>query len=142
MNAVTPYSAFGDVNPENPADLGWPATLPLEVAMRTAPIKTICEAYKISESEWEALRRNPLFLADLAAAVEMLKREGMSFKAKAKLQAEALLQTSWQLIQDPETPAAVKLDGIKSTVRWAGLEPRGKEDGANGNALNIQINLG
>ena len=110
--------------------------------MKTAPIRTICEAYRISEEDWETLRRNPLFLADVAHAMEQLKNEGMRFKAKARLQAEALLQTSWTLIHDPETPAAVKLDGIKSTVRWAGLEPRGKEDGAGGNALNIQINLG
>lgn len=142
MNAVTPYSAFGDVNPENPADLGWPATLPLEVAMRTAPIKTICEAYKISESEWEALRRNPLFLADVRMAMESLKTDGMRFRSKARLQAEALLQTSWKLIHDPETPAAVALEGIKSTVRWAGLEPKGKDGGDTGNNLNIQINLG
>lgn len=141
MNAVTPFSAFGDLNPDNPADLGWPATLPLEIAMRTAPIRDICEAYKISREEWDALSKNPLFLADVAHAVETLKTDGMRFKAKAKLQAEALLQTTWTLIHDPETPAAVKLDGIKSTVRWAGLEPKGGAEGGGGNNLQINIQL-
>lgn len=144
MNALTPtssFSAFNESNPENPAQLGWPATLPLEVAMRSAPIRTICEAYNINREEWEQLRANPLFLADVAAAVETLKKEGMSFKAKAKLQAEAMLQTSWNLVHDTETPASVKADMIKATVRWAGLEQSKSDQGA-GNNLNIQINLG
>ena len=140
MNALAPILP---VNPDDPAYLGYPATLPIEIAMRSSPLRTICEDYGITRDEWERLRQDPVFIQDVSAAVKALKEDGVSFKLKARLQADALLKTSWTLIHDNATPAPVRADLIKSTVKWAGLEPKAGEGGATGgNALNIQINLG
>lgn len=133
--------------PDNPALLGYPPTLPIEVALRTAPIKTICEAYKISREEWEQLRVHPLFIADVQAAMQTLKEEGMSFTVKARLQAEELLKTSWQMIQSMATPPTVRADLIKFTIRAAGLDKSAEKVSQQDPArfapqLNIQINLG
>jgi len=117
-----PSRTITPLNPSDPARLGYPATLPLELAMRTSSTRAICEDYGITEEEWECIRHEPLFLDDLKRAVEMLKEEGMSFKVKAKLQAEEILKTSWRLIHDPTTPPNVRADLIKSTVRWAGYD--------------------
>lgn len=131
--------------PANPADIGYPATLPIELALRTSSLRDICDAYGIDRTEWDALRVNPVFVADLTAAVEMVRKEGMSFKLKARMQSEHLLTTSWKMIHAPhdEVPPAVKADLLKFTVRAAGLseEKASTQAGANGNTLQIQINL-
>ncbi len=137
MNAVVAL-----LNPDDPATLGYPATLPVEVAMRTSTVQNICEAYHLSKDDWDALRRNPLFVADVIAASEALKKDGMSFKMKAKLQAEEILKTSWTMIQHQDTPANVRADLIKATVRWAGYDADPKGATGVGNNVKIVIDLG
>lgn len=132
-----------DYNPgKDPAAIGWPPTLPIEIALKTAPLNDIRDAYGYSLDEWSSLRDNQDFLSDLAAAVAMVKEEGMSFKLKARLQAEELLKTSWRLIHAPidEVPSSVKADLIKATARWAGYDAK-DNGGSGGTQLAIQINL-
>lgn len=136
-------ATFNSYDPKrDPAAIGWPPTLPIEIALKTAPMAEIRDAYGFSAEEWMALKDNPEFLADLAAAVAMVKEEGMSFKLKARLQAEELLKTSWRLIHAPidEVPSSVKADLIKATARWAGYDAK-DNGGGQANSLNIQINL-
>lgn len=129
---------------EDPALLGWPATLPVEIALRVAPLKDICAAYDLSREDFEQLRQDPRFVEDVRLAVEMVKKEGMSFKLKARLQAEELLATSWKIIHSPgdTVPPAVRADLIKFTIRCAGLDASKDQAQAGSQApLNIQINL-
>lgn len=141
MNAVARNATF----PDNPSEIGlYPPTLPIEVALKVAPIPDICRAYGITKEQWEQLRDNPVFKADVLACHEALKKEGMSFKMKARLQAEELLKTSWRLIHasSDEVPPSVKADLIKFTIRAAGLEADPKAATSNANNLQININLG
>ncbi len=132
------------LNPSNPADIGsYPATLPVELALRVDTTQNICAAYGISQDEWNILRYDPVFQHDLAQAVEMVKKDGMSFKLKAQMQAEELLKTSWRMIHDKEdTPPSVRADLLKFTVRAAGYAEPAEKAGSNSNTLQIQINLG
>lgn len=141
---VTDLKSFLPVNPANPSELGYPVTLPIEIALRTAPIKTICEAYGLSREDWERLRQHPQFVKDVAAANEELKKDGMSFRMKARLQADELLKTSWRLIHssNDDVPPSVKADLIKFTIRAAGLEADKAANGNQQNNLQININLG
>ena len=137
-----PARTVAPVKPSDPSRLGYPVTLPIEIAMRTSSTRMVCEAYGITEEEWDIIRFDPTFLADLQRAVDMLKEEGMSFKVKAKMQAEELLQTSWRMIHNPMTPPAVAADLVKSTMKWAGHDvPAAQQVGA-GNGFSININLG
>jgi hypothetical protein len=112
------------------------------LALRSNPLNEILDSYNIGEAEWEVIRNDPSFIQDLARTVEQLKEDGAGFKTKAKLQAEALLQTSWKLIHDVLTPPAVKSDLIKHTVRWAGYEPKqSAEVGTQGTGFSISINF-
>lgn len=142
MNALTALDTFSQAR-RDPANLGYPPTLPLEVALKTAPLSQIQAEYGFSDEEWAALKHDPSFLADLAAAVDMLRKEGMSFKTKARLQAEELLKTSWRLIHAPadEVPSSVKADLIKATARWAGYDNKETAAGSSATALQININL-
>ena len=148
MGAVIPMDVFeqAGVIAGDPARLGWPATLPIEIALKTAPLAQIKDEYGYTDVEWEALRHDPVFLADLAQAVATVKQDGMSFKLKAKLQAEEILKTSWKMIHDSTgaTPSSVRADLIKSTMRWAGYDNKDAASAAGGqaNALQININLG
>lgn len=137
--ALEPVSARED----DPAGMGWPPTLPLEVAMKEMPLKDICASYGISKEDWIKLKDNPSFVAEVAGYIDMLKKEGVSFKLKAKLQAEELLKSSWKLIHDRtgDVPAQVKADLIKSTMRWAGYDAKEGAGGQTGTSLQIQINL-
>ena len=87
--------------------------------------------------------RSQLFLKKVESYRNEIREKGMTFKLKARAQAEELLTTSWTLIHNPDTSAAVKADLIKSTVKWGGLEP--KNDTAiegQGGGVKITINLG
>ena len=131
LPAVTPR---GD-----PAALGWPPTLPLEIALREHPVPELCASYGIDKDHWDRLRNDKGFQTAVVKYAEQLKTEGMGFRLKAQLQSEALLQKSWRIIHDPDTPAAVKADLIKSTWKAAG---HGNADApTQANAFQIQINL-
>ena len=135
--------ATGAVKPWDPALLGFPPMLPIELAMRVAPVPEVCRAYGIDKEEFIKLTNNPLFVQAYKSAQEMLQKDGMSFRLKAKIQAEELLKKSWQIIHSRDTPTTVKADLIKATIRWADYEPRGdSKGGLAGNAFQININLG
>lgn len=142
MNEIV--RSFG-TSSADPAEIGYPPSLPIEIALKTAPLPEIQKAYGFSDEAWQELRYDPIFLRDLKEAVELVKEEGMSFKLKAQLQADELLKSSWRLIHGPkeDVPASVKADLIKATMRWAGYEQKSAADALQGGtALNIQINLG
>lgn len=138
---ATHVSRFGD-----PAELGYPPTLPVEVALRTASIKDICASYGLTREDWDALREDPGFVAHVHRIHEAVQKDGgLGFKLKAQLQAEELLKTSWRLIHAPgaTVPPSVKADLIKFTIRAAGLDGS-KDQAANQTPtpnLSIQINL-
>ena len=88
-------------------------------------------------------RADPVFLKRVGDYREEIRDKGMTFRLKARAQAEELLTTSYLLIHDASVSPAVKADLIKSTVKWAGLEPRpDTPDAAGGNNVRITINLG
>lgn len=143
MNALTPVRYL---TPEDPSELGWPAAFPVEIALRVAPIKDICAAHNIDKARWDILRQDEGFVSVLDGYVKMLRQHGMSFKLKAMIQSEELLKTSFEIIHSPVTPAAVKADLIKNTIRIAGLDASIDQKAvANGGAgpgqNNFQINI-
>lgn len=128
----------------DPAMVPYPPMLPVELALRQHSVKTICEAYGIDSTEWSALKQNPVFLDDLKARVAELKRDGMTFRMKARLQAEEMLKKSWEMVHSPgdAVPPAVRADLIKFTIRAAGYD--GSKDqaaAAIAAGTNLQINL-
>lgn len=129
---------------KNPANVAWPATLPIELALKTASPQELREHYGYTDEEWQALRQNATFMTELAAAVENMKKDGMSFRAKCKLQGEALLETNWRLIHAPhgEVPATVKQKLMEATWRMAGYDSKDTAAAGQGSQFNIQINLG
>jgi hypothetical protein len=153
MNAITPIvdgnaaQSLREFNiaqtMSDPSRLSWPSSLPIELALKTASPQELRTHYGFSDEEWQALRENPVFIAELSAQCELMKKEGMGFKMKARLQAEAMLETSWRLAHAPssEVPANVKADLIKTTWRVAGFDNKEAAAGTSAAQFNIQINL-
>lgn len=129
------------VEMRNPADLGFPPMLPLELALQIAPAPQICAHYNISREQFAEIIKHPVFIKGYQEAVEQLKVDGMSFKMKARMQAEGFLATSFAMVTNPATSDAVRADLIKNTVRWAGYDAKAADTGT-GNSFAIQINLG
>lgn len=129
---------------ENPAKKGWTAALLVDVALRVDD-QTLCDTYDLQYHELDEIKNDPSFIVQLAAVQKELEKEGVSFRLKAQMQAEALLQTSWSLIHSAATPAAVKAGLIKDTVRWAGFDAppqAGAGGGRGGFSVNIVLNQG
>jgi hypothetical protein len=119
-----PAICYQDLVADPAATLGWPSSLPLELALRQKPAREICTDYGIDRHQYERLRADPHFQQAVRQAVEMLQQEGMAFKLKARAQAEEMLKTSWNLVHRPleEVSASVKAQLIMFTVRCAGLD--------------------
>lgn len=136
-----------DLAIQDPSKLGWPPMLPVELALRETSPRELCESYGIDQADWDRLRADPLFVAAVKQAVDELRHDGMSFKVKAKLQSEVLLQKSFEMINAPyeQVPANVKAQLIIHTVKVAGLDAS-RDQGAGAGAgviaaLKIEIQL-
>jgi len=103
----------------------------------------VTERHGITASEMLVFNDDPIFRKKVDVYREEIKEKGMTFRLKARAQAEELLMTSWQLIHSPEVSPSVKADLIKSTVKWGDLEPRtSSQDVEAGGGVKITINLG
>lgn len=150
---MTQLPATVDSLLKDPATIGYPPLLPVELALRENPKDVVLAAFKISPEDWERIRQDPVFVADLQARVIELRSDGVSFKMKARLQSEEYLKKLWKIAENRDTndnpadyPVAVRADVMKFVIRAAGLD--GSKDqaaaaaGVIGNALSITLHLG
>ena len=135
----------------DPATLGYPELLPVELALRAHKPEAICRAFNISEERWEHIRNDPIFQKDLQARMIELENDGLSFKMKARLQCDNYLQKLWLITENKnldgtpaDFPVAVRADIMKSVIRYAGLDSSKDQAAASivGNALSINLHLG
>jgi hypothetical protein len=131
---------------DNLANFGWPPPLPIELALGVLSPQELKAHYEIDDDAWSALPNNPAFMAAVQHAVDQLKQEGMGFKMRARLLAEANLHITQQLINEPMTPASVRKDLVVAMARWAGYDDKAAANGnvaaAAGAAFQINILLG
>ena len=71
------------LRPHDPSNLGYPATLPIEVALKTDTIQKICEAYGLTREQWKVLCLDKSFQEDYKTAQGLIA-EGFGFKLKAE----------------------------------------------------------
>lgn len=106
-------------------------------------INEVTSRNNISVNDLLTYRQDASFLKKVEHYRGEIRDKGVTFRLKARAQAEELLTTSWLLIHDPSVSPAVKADLIKSTVKWGGLEPKNDVDtSSGGGGVRITINLG
>lgn len=121
--------------------LAFDVALALEGSGET--IDEIKQRHHVTSTELLVFNKDPVFLKKVEAYRDDIREKGVTFKLKARAQAEELLTTSWGLIHSPDVSAAVKADLIKSTVKWAGLEVKADDaGGTTTGGVKININFG
>ena len=100
----------------------------------------IKQRHRIRTNDLLVFNKDPVFLRKVEHYREEIREKGLTFRLKARAQAEELLTTSWGLIHSPDVSPAVKADLIKNTVKWAGLEVKA-EEGAGGASGGVKINI-
>lgn len=125
----------------------WTERLAFDIALRLEgsgeEVDEILDRHQLTPSSLLVFNKDPVFLRQVAKYRDEIRDKGVTFRLKARTQAEELLKTSWVLIHSPDVSPAVKADLIKSTVKWAGLEPKGDINAENGSGgVKITINLG
>jgi hypothetical protein len=125
----------------------WTNRLAFDLALRLEnsgeELDEILDRHHITAFDLLKFNKDPVFLRKVSDFRTEIREKGVTFRMKARAQAEELLTTSWTLIHSPDVSPAVKADLIKSTVKWAGLEPKGDiAADTGGNGVKITINLG
>jgi len=125
----------------------WSDRLAFDVALMLEgsgeTLDEVKQRHRVSGKELAKFSKDGVFLKKVEHYREEDREKGLTFKLKARAQAEELLTTSWTLIHSPDVSAAVKADLIKSTVKWAGLEVKGdEENGGVAGGVRININFG
>jgi hypothetical protein len=124
----------------------WTDRLCFDIALKLEgsgeDIPEILSRHGLSPSDLAEFSKDPVFDKKVRHYRDEIREKGITFRLKARAQAEELLTTSWSLIHHPDVSAAVKADLIKSTVKWAGLEVKSDADTGATGGVSITINLG
>ena len=125
--------------PKSGADLTFDPRIAYEIALGVDTPHAVFANYGLGDSEALALVGNAAFVATIQRYKEEIGASGVSFRLKAKIQAEDLLSHSYIIATDPETPAAVRADLIKWTARMADLEPKQDKNAGTGGGFSLNI---
>ena len=146
-NPDSPYGADpNDPNAPLPhrvrAIKDYPQNFVMELALGLDSADTLCIRYDYTPHEFAQLQDNPTFKKDLLDWKQRMADEGLSFKFKARVQAEAYLHDIDQIIADPTTSKETKLAAISRVVEWGGLSAKtnGSDATASGKS-SITINI-
>lgn len=114
--------------------------LAYELALDIESPTTIFDRYGYDPSEAMRLLKVPAFIATVKDYKVQVQETGITFKLKARVQAEDLLTHSYEIATDPDMPPAVRADLIKWTAQMAELGPKKDAGGVGGGtALTLAI---
>lgn len=127
--------------------LRWNEALAFDMALSLEgsgePIKEILVKHSLTKAELTSISHDPVFQKKVLEFRNEIQEKGLTFRLKARAQAEELLRVSWNLVNSNAVSPAVRADLIKSMVKWGGLEPSQLQgDTSLGGGVKIVINLG
>lgn len=124
------------------------AHLAAELAAGLSDAATIRERYGITDDQWALLKVNPGFREMLKESLTKLRGDlnaGKRITLKSEIALEDSIETLYVMANDPQIPAAARVESIKTMASLAGRNMKGEAAGAVGGAgfaINIQINTG
>lgn len=129
------------VQPNTQPATVWREALIVDLALGISH-DAILQEYNLQSHQLDAVLADPAFMAQVEALSVDLKKSGVTFEMKARIQADYMLDTVWGMVHDERTPANVRADLIKSMVRWAGHEKQaGDQPNGGRSGFSISINL-
>lgn len=113
-----------------------------ELATGVEDGEVIARRYGYSKDEWEAISKVPEFRARVEHAIAERAKSGQTFRLKAALMAEKLMDDMFSSALGSEVPVKDKAAALQVLTRVGELEPR-KDAGpaATGPAFSISISL-
>lgn len=122
----------------------WTDRFALDLAMTLEgsgdKLPVLLSDHGFSTADLQEFAKDPLFEQRVQVYRTQLRERGLTFKLKAQVQSELLLDTSWDLIHNADVSPAVKADLIKWTSKVAGFE--GSNASASDNGVTINIHMG
>jgi hypothetical protein len=131
-------------NRSSPTSLpGWPSGLVYELALGLDSENHILNKYMVSPEEYEYLKTLPAFRKDLVTKIGEKEKDGITFRVKARLQAEMYLENEiHEIVTNTSLPASTRLDAIKWVAKMGDLEPKeAKGENQQNQTFAIQINF-
>lgn len=119
-----------------------PPKMVLEIASGMEDPAAIAERYGFDESEWSLLRNHAPFIKQVDEKKQELSASGYTFRMKAAVAAEAILEEVSKKALLPEASFHTQLEALKFTSRAAGLDAPPKEIQETSPGFSITINLG
>ena len=119
----------------------WDPRLILDLALGVEDLDSVLPRYSLTTDDYEPLAHSPIFRRELALTIRDVRENGLPFKAKARVQAEAYLEVLDELVYSDGTPASTRLEAIKSTVAWGGLIPKESKEDSQTNATQINVSI-
>jgi hypothetical protein len=113
----------------------------LEVASGLVEPAQLAEAYGYTPEEWLFLKNHDPFVKQVDAKKAELKAGGFTFRMKAAIAAEDILEETYLKAKEKDSSFHTQLEFLKFVARAAGIDAPVREQ-ATGTAFSISINLG
>ena len=128
-----PCPAGKEVRPQ------WSYDLAADCALNV-PVDDILAAHGLTYEEYLAVLRDPQFQDIIEKLRSELQAEGATFKLKAKLMADTLLENAFLLATDKTVDPRVRTRNIENIVGWAGHAQKAVATGEGG-GFSFVINM-
>lgn len=115
--------------------------LAVELALALDDADAIFARYGYTQDQALALARSDAFVTILERIAREVKASGLSFRTKARMQAEELLGSSFEMATDPTCSSAVRATLIQWTAKMGGLEPKEKGDDGKGQGSGLTLSI-
>jgi hypothetical protein len=120
----------------------WDPRLVMDLTLAIDSHEEILERYGLTDAQYNRLMEVPSFRRDLAVALRDNRENGVSYAAKARVQAESYLVHVDELVNDQTVAASTRLDAVKWITKMGRLEPKEEKSSENsGVQVNLQINF-
>jgi len=136
--AATDTELLPALRPDAPSP--WHPRLTFDIALGEDQ-QILCDRYSLQLEALEALYYIASFRREIADHQKQIREEGVTFRQKAKVQAEMYLEVLDDIVNNADVSAATRLDAIKSVVKWGDLEPKVDKAATGGNTQAFQINI-
>ena len=140
--SALPQTSMTVARPENPAEFGFVASLPVELAAGLTSLADLLDAYGLTLAELAALQAHPLFQAEYDRAMAIRKEPNGLVKLQAMLMLPKVLESQYLITQDKDMPPAVRVKAGENIMSIpADLYPKKTaETGPTAQSINIVFN--
>lgn len=112
-----PAPAGKEVRPQ------WSRDIAMDVALKVDP-DDIMAAHDLQYHEYAAILKDPQFVHLVDALKAEMNESGVTFKFKAQMMADALVDDAFKLATDATVDPRVRTRNIENMVRWAGYDAK------------------